>query len=294
MNINSKNKLNMIIIVICIILCLFVVIGFAHSGRTDANGGHYNHSTGEYHYHTGEYAGRESSSMPWYVWYGIITILALSIGGICLVWIWISDALPDRVICCLESAIYDYRNAEQRMNFCNNELKEIKKKAIVPEGYEIGKDGLPKEINSITENQEYDLNNGLSLDFESRDINWGKSLTVYTVLDGWKLHLNRDCCNSSLTFRKNVYSFCNKRYSICKKCAANYQMPNMEWYTEYLKLSPQERICEAAKKEYDNALYRLKNCYSNCNTKRTKFFLFFSSSKKRRLFDLKKEYKQLV
>ena len=36
---------------------------FAHSGRTDANGGHWNRATGEYHYHTGEYAGRNSSSI---------------------------------------------------------------------------------------------------------------------------------------------------------------------------------------------------------------------------------------
>lgn len=28
-------------------------ISFAHSGRTDSNGGHYNSSTGEYHYHHG-------------------------------------------------------------------------------------------------------------------------------------------------------------------------------------------------------------------------------------------------
>lgn len=28
-------------------------IVFAHSGRTDSSGGHYNHSTGEYHYHHG-------------------------------------------------------------------------------------------------------------------------------------------------------------------------------------------------------------------------------------------------
>ena len=34
---------------------------FAHPGRTDSNGGHWNRSTGEYHYHSGEYAGRESS-----------------------------------------------------------------------------------------------------------------------------------------------------------------------------------------------------------------------------------------
>lgn len=41
-----------------IILSLVTAIGlsvlcFAHSGRTDSNGGHYNRSTGEYHYHHG-------------------------------------------------------------------------------------------------------------------------------------------------------------------------------------------------------------------------------------------------
>lgn len=36
-------------------LCLvaFSVVAFAHSGRTDSNGGHTNHATGEYHYHHG-------------------------------------------------------------------------------------------------------------------------------------------------------------------------------------------------------------------------------------------------
>ncbi len=34
-------------------LCIFPVLCFAHSGRTDANGGHYNRKTGEYHYHNG-------------------------------------------------------------------------------------------------------------------------------------------------------------------------------------------------------------------------------------------------
>lgn len=39
-------------LVLCM-LCLFSCPAFAHSGRTDANGGHYNRSTGEYHYHHG-------------------------------------------------------------------------------------------------------------------------------------------------------------------------------------------------------------------------------------------------
>lgn len=42
------------IILTLVILCfLFSVTAFAHSGRTDADGGHYNRSTGEYHYHHG-------------------------------------------------------------------------------------------------------------------------------------------------------------------------------------------------------------------------------------------------
>ncbi len=38
-----------------LILALIMVcsITLAHSGRTDANGGHHNRSTGEYHYHHG-------------------------------------------------------------------------------------------------------------------------------------------------------------------------------------------------------------------------------------------------
>lgn len=35
---------------------------FAHSGRTDANGGHYNRKTGEYHYHNGGSSGAGSGA----------------------------------------------------------------------------------------------------------------------------------------------------------------------------------------------------------------------------------------
>lgn len=35
---------------------------YAHPGRTDANGGHYNRSTGEYHYHNGGSSNSKPSS----------------------------------------------------------------------------------------------------------------------------------------------------------------------------------------------------------------------------------------
>ena len=57
-----SNKRKRKLSIICATLfCALVITAYAHSGRTDANGGHWNHSTGEYHYHTGEYAGKNSS-----------------------------------------------------------------------------------------------------------------------------------------------------------------------------------------------------------------------------------------
>jgi hypothetical protein len=42
--------MNRVIIGLVAVLTSFTVL---HSGKTDGNGGHYNHSTGEYHYHHG-------------------------------------------------------------------------------------------------------------------------------------------------------------------------------------------------------------------------------------------------
>ena len=48
-------KLNFGILVVLFLLSTVCVydLGWTHSGRTDANGGHYNRKTGEYHYHGG-------------------------------------------------------------------------------------------------------------------------------------------------------------------------------------------------------------------------------------------------
>lgn len=44
-----------------IILISFTTICFAHKGRTDSNGGHWDRSTGTYHYHNGDYSGQNSN-----------------------------------------------------------------------------------------------------------------------------------------------------------------------------------------------------------------------------------------
>jgi hypothetical protein len=45
-------NISVFLIIVCLITSFSLPV-FAHSGKTDANGGHYDSSTGEYHYHHG-------------------------------------------------------------------------------------------------------------------------------------------------------------------------------------------------------------------------------------------------
>lgn len=60
-----KATKRIVIIVIALIvfaLLSFLSVAFAHSGGTDEDGGHVNHSTGEYHYHHGEAAHKHTDT----------------------------------------------------------------------------------------------------------------------------------------------------------------------------------------------------------------------------------------
>lgn len=58
-----KNKFRLLPGVYIIIVLLLVSTTYAHSGRTDAGGGHYNQSTGEYHYHHGYPAHKHTNGV---------------------------------------------------------------------------------------------------------------------------------------------------------------------------------------------------------------------------------------
>lgn len=55
-----KLKIFIIIFIAFISTC---IISYAHPGRLDSNGGHYNRATGEYHYHNGSHSSGSSSSV---------------------------------------------------------------------------------------------------------------------------------------------------------------------------------------------------------------------------------------
>lgn len=57
-----KNKRTLITSLLLLLISLVCIVSvFAHSGRTDSNGGHWDRQSGTYHFHTGEYAGKSSS-----------------------------------------------------------------------------------------------------------------------------------------------------------------------------------------------------------------------------------------
>ena len=57
-----RNKKILIVSILVIILCiLYIFNAFAHSGRTDSSGGHWNRSNGTYHYHCGGYPAHSHS-----------------------------------------------------------------------------------------------------------------------------------------------------------------------------------------------------------------------------------------
>ncbi len=74
-------KRKLVSLISVLILCLFCLlsyapVAYAHPGRTDADGGHWDYSTGTYHYHDGSSAGKsrtnlssDSSSDDYYIWY---------------------------------------------------------------------------------------------------------------------------------------------------------------------------------------------------------------------------------
>lgn len=308
-----KNKKYLLLI--CILLVLFlasVVSVFAHPGRTDSNGGHWNRSTGTYHYHTGEYAGRNSSSSstnstqepfepPYepptnenqhekedsteknkvpvvsFIFSMIFLIIPL---GATLISI-ISSIVMLIYEKFIETKLPQYKiskfnQAIDELYTYRKELEELKNFNFqIPTCYEIGADNLPKDKNSV--------------------LGWGKSFTLYKTYKGTKLHTKYNCC--SLTEPLHIYNcrnYHNFHELLCKKCAYGYVIPDMTWYEDYSKYkqiaSNQQDIeisCDKLQKEI-NVLHK------KCNSTKTKIFIIFSKKNKRALQTANNKYKEML
>lgn len=238
-------------ITILLVLLLFVTLTlpvYAHSGRTDSNGGHHVTATGEYHYHHGYPAHQHPNGICPYAnvtpsanfndtnsdtsnSYAASTdkteiIIAsqsengdssdfdfIFIGAIVAIYILY------RLICHAKQRREEQRRRSEEQK--RKEQERIKYAELydgiptedlvkIPNGVCIGDDGLPREISS--------------------NDHWGKIFTVYTTAAGRAFHGIKGC--SGATYPINVCDTHGRQP--CKRC--NPQIPDTEWYREYKRI----------------------------------------------------------
>ena len=329
---------------LCVVSFTCIFSAFAHSGRTDANGGHWDRKNGTYHFHTGEYSGKSSSSSssthesvyftPPYepptvnpyrnnqkvevtsdagetnvlgnvflaligIWFAISFIywdfknnggcLILGASAILLIYligcliaeytegvigvvvvVFIFVPIIKALYTQYESAKTDVDNYQKlfyEIDKLNKDVVLNDEEVCVPELYEIGEDDLPKEKECASD--------------------WGKSFTLYKTEKGYKLHAKYNCCLADKPV--HIYWYRNYRDAyemMCKKCAFNYDIPDMAWYDYYLK-------CKQAKKNRERLLREIEASHEKCNSAKVKASIFFSRKTKAVLKEANKKYKKL-
>ena len=218
---------------------------FAHSGRTDEYGGHWDNTTGEYHYHHGYPAHQHINGICKYnyvdntehktgtteydhsnnspVKSDDVKYIALIIFSVIVVLLFISGSLYYKYRKYKEQKELEEKQIQEEIRF-NEEKKRmteiyggksIKDFVDIPEGSMIDSDGLPRNIGS---NLKYD---------------WGNDYTFYASFNGKKYH-TANCRYANKLYPKNAYVILINDYSPCSFC--NPKLPDMEWVPKYKEI----------------------------------------------------------
>lgn len=311
---NKRALLTSLLLLLNIIVCIASV--FAHSGRTDSNGGHWDRQSGTYHFHTGEYAGKSSggSSGSEYVpfeppyeppkdnpyrkdskhntasksnsfWNTIASmfVITFAFGFVVSIVATISSIIYD---CCLEKHLLRYKT-----NLLNEKINKFQQNQV--EIFEIGikifdlmmKYQIPDLYEIGKDNLPRDKNSGS---------NWGSSFTMYKTDKGKKLHKTYNCCFA--TEPVHIYWYrtrCNFSDSLCRKCALPYTLPDLSWYEEYLncqrlkeRQSRKERECQDLRKE-------IETLHKKCNSTINKILIVFSKRNRNALHEANALYNKM-
>lgn len=237
-------------ILFVLIASILVTPSFAHSGRTDANGGHRVSSTGEYHYHhgypahqhtggscpydfddkTGQNSGSSSSGdnktssnskpnsstpsaakPPAKTKKSIDpTILAGAAGILSVCAV---KYTKQRARIREERRRYEEARAKYTSLYGGKTRNELARLAGMPSKVIIGEDNLPREA------------------FGSAVEKWGYNYTFYVSRSGKAFHGTRSCQHTA-TIPKNAVNLGDR--TPCKLCRP--YKPDIKWYWEYRKI----------------------------------------------------------
>lgn len=218
----------------------------AHKGRTDANGGHYDHSTGEYHYHHGYPAHQHANGTCPYnfddrtEWNSGGTSSGSSKSSTPAKSNSSGDGssehlqLPLKVklilagsgtiavsLLLLTSHLRKVREEKERIRIFEEEKakytsiyggKDVEELVDAPKNVEIGADGLPKEKGCT---------------------GWGPMFTYYSSFSGSCFHCVSGC--SGAVIPTHAVSVMRRGLRPCMRCHPEC-VRNLEWYWKYLKI----------------------------------------------------------
>lgn len=250
--------------IVSLLLCLLVIAALttpalSHSGRTDSDGGHWNHSTGEYHYHHGYPAHQHTGGVCPYDYEDKAgqnsesssnnsnnsggsngnkvtdnssshsednkasskSDRASGLRGILLGAVIIFS--PGLILGTIGAIKEKTRKKKEEKEFLRLKAKyehmyggkRLDELVNIPDGVEIGEDGLPKEIGAD---------------------GWGEQFTFFVKnnyhMHSYKqvFHKKRGC--SSAFYKVHAYHIGNR--APCLRCSP--RRPNLEWYEEYLRI----------------------------------------------------------
>lgn len=237
---------------IFLVLLLILPVS-AHSGRTDSQGGHYDHSTGEYHFHhgypahqhvngicpydfddrTGENSGtsgdgssskgsgvvsgtsNSSSAASDTTYTSSLPTTFIVIG--CIVGFYCLLLLSSIVSGAASNRKHQTQWNEKRQElqtlYGGKTKRQIAYDCGMPANMEIGPDGLPKEVLAA---------------------GWGDSLTFYVSRSGQAYH-RRPTCTKSAGIPTHATELNGRRP--CCRCSP--RVPNLEWYWAYRRIIKQ-------------------------------------------------------
>lgn len=315
----KNKKCRLLIGIIITVHFISAVSVFAHPGRTDANGGHWDRKTGTYHFHSGEYAGRNSSGSSstseyvpftppyepptdnpyrkntpnkaqantssskkynfWEVGLGILGFLWCIFVPISIISKAIYDSFLEKHL--PRYKIQSFIDKIREFQACQNDIIKADAKIL--------------DITSTLQIPDlFEIgNDNLPKDKECIS-DWGSTFTLYKTDTGTKLHTKYKCC--SAVNPVHIYWYHNHYDNptfLCKKCANNYLIPDMTWYEYYLEL---EHIKEK-QKNIENNIKKLQEeietWHKKCNSIRNKMLLIFCNKNKKALQEANKKYEEI-
>ena len=320
----ARNKKGPLLIGTSVAICvLFAFCVFAHPGRTDKNGGHWDREAGTYHFHTGEHAGKGSggSSTPttyvpftppyepptenpyrqgdtkdrgakksggfWYVVACgfVLMYVAGLVWGLCRV---VYDVFLSGVVSWLLKRILP----NYKINAFREKIKDLQ--FCMNEISEVGEEIANLAANACGVSLLYEIGeDGLPRDrFCSSQ--WGDSFTLYRTHRGVKLHAKYMCC--SATNPEHAYWHRNRtdfRSSLCKICAINYRVPDVPEYEYRLRCKKAKTRREVLEHKRVKLQAEADCLYQKCASAKIKILITFSENNKNALREAIKEYKEI-